>query len=269
MCVFFKCPTCPNVGGIQHYYLDSAQLSLTDSPRDLGILVDNSLRFHTHIKHAVNKAAGLANNLLKATLCRSSDFMTTIYKTHVRLLLEFGSPIWHTGYLGDLRLLESVQHRWTKQIDDLQDSSYADRLQVLNLYSVQGRLLRADLIKCWKIFHGHSSIIPSHLFTMSLTTGTRGHRFKLLKPHASLDCRRRFFSVRCIDQWNSLPDSVVSAAPIEHFKRSTSASEIFYSLLQTIIDTLTIHYHYHTPWVYYYTILLSWLQAAYTHTHTH
>ena len=154
----------------------------------------------------VNKAAGIANNLLKATLCRSVDFMTTIFKTHIRPILEFGSPVWHTGYLGDMKLLESVQRRWTKQVDGLQDYSYAQRLRHLNLYS--GRLIRADLIKYWKILHGHSPIVPTDLFTMSPATNTRGHKFKLLKPHASLDCRRKFFSVRGIDAWNSLPESI-------------------------------------------------------------
>ena len=222
-CVVLRCQRgtvdWANVGAIQHYYLDSSQLSLTDSPKDLGILVDNTLRFHAHVKMTVNKAAGLANNLLKATLCRSADFMTTIFKTHVRPILEFGSPVWHTGYLGDMKLLESVQRRWTKQVVGLQDYPYAQRLRQLNLFSVQGRLVRADLIKYWKIFHGHSPIVPSDFFTMSPATNTRGHRFKLLKPHASLECRRRFFCVRGIDAWNSLPEEVVCATTIESFKK--------------------------------------------------
>ncbi|KAK3886186.1 hypothetical protein Pcinc_009646 [Petrolisthes cinctipes] len=135
------------VGSLQHYHLDNSDLSLADNHRDLGILVDNTLKFHAHIRATVNKAAGLANNLLKSTLCRSSDFMVTILKSHIRPVLEFVSTVWNTGYLGDLRLLESVQRRWTKLIDGLADLSYTNRLKALNLYSVQGRLLRADLIK--------------------------------------------------------------------------------------------------------------------------
>ena len=142
---------------------------------------------------------------------------------------------------------------------------YADRLRA----SVQGRLLRADLIKCWKILHGHWSITPSHLFTMSPATGTIGHRFKFLKPHASLDCRRTFFSVRCIDQWNSLPDSVVSAATIEHFKKS------LHQCLGDILLIFTDHNWYSDyPLSLPYTlgILLHdtpVLTLSSTHTHTH
>ena len=78
--------------------------------------------------------------------------MIAIPKLHIRLILEFGSTVRNIGYLGDLRLLESVQRRWTKHIDGLVDLAQADHLKALNLHSVQSRLLRADL-KCWKIFH--------------------------------------------------------------------------------------------------------------------
>ena len=106
--------------------------------------------------------------------------MLTIYNTHIRPLLEFGSTVWNTGYVGDLKLVKSVQRRWTKQVDGFQDLSYYDRLKLLNQYSVQGKLLRADLIKCWKIFHNQSAIIPSDLFTLSPTTNTRGTGTKCL-----------------------------------------------------------------------------------------
>ena len=120
------------VGALQHYHLDNSDLSLADNLRDLAILVDNTLMFHAHIKKTVHKAAGLANNLLKSTLCRSSDFMMAILKSHIRPILEFGSTVWNTEYLGNLQLLESVQRRWTKHTDGLADqTAYADRLKAL------------------------------------------------------------------------------------------------------------------------------------------
>ena len=208
-----------DVGSLQHYTLNDSDIAISDCQKDLGILVDNSLKFHAHIMTTVNKAAGLSNNLIRSTKCRSAEFMMTVYKTHIRPLLEFGSVVWNTGYVGDLKLLESVQRSWTKQVDGLSELDYSQRLSILNLYSVQGRLLRADLIKCWKIFHKQSAVSPSDIFTFSSVASTRGHRFKVAKPHVSIECRRRFFSVRVIDSWNNLPDRVVSADSIEVFKR--------------------------------------------------
>ena len=206
------------LGSLSVYNMAGADLSVVESAGDLGILVDSSLRFHAHIRQIVAKAWGLANNLLPSTLCRSSEFMRNVFITHIRPLLEFSSSVWNTGYLGDSVLLESVQRRWTKHIDGLRDLEYADRLERLNLYSVKGRLLRADLIKYYKIFHDLSPISPVDLFILSPVSRTRGHRFKILKPHISVESRRRYFSVRCIDVWNSLPGELVECGSVLSFK---------------------------------------------------
>ena len=222
-----KCVTlrfCRGVGGlgglgsVVQYNMGGCDLLVGDSSKDLGVLVDSSLRFHAHVSQVVSKAWALANNLLRSTLCRSSDFMCGVYIAHIRPLLEYSSPVWNTGFVGDSRLLESVLRRWTKHIESMENVDYKDRLSIFNMYSVKGRLLRADLLKYFKIFSGLSVLSPSDLFVLSPSVGTRGHRFKILKHHASLESRRRFFSVRCIDIWNSLPDVLVGCGSVDQFK---------------------------------------------------
>jgi len=207
------------VGSLAGYSLDGVDIQFATSSRDLGVIVDSDLKFHIHVRSIVAKAAGLSCNILNSTMCRSREFMMTLYLTHIRPLLEFGSCVWNLGYVSDLKLLEGVQRRWTKRIDGLEDLSYGDRLAALDLYSVGGRLLRADIIKYWKIFHGKSGIIPSDLFTMAPAVGTRGHRFKVAHVRCHVECRKRFFALRCVDLWNSLPDQVVALDTVESFKR--------------------------------------------------
>lgn len=89
----------------------------------------------------------------------------TLLISHRRPLLEFASPEWNTGYLADLRLLESVR-RWSKRTDELADVPYFPRLKVLDLFSVKGRLLRAALLKCWNIFHGKYCLQPQDIFIL-------------------------------------------------------------------------------------------------------
>ena len=181
------------------------------------------LKFHHHIRSTVAKAAGVSNNLLKSTLCRSPNFMLKLLITHIRPILEFASCVWNSGFITDLSLLESVQRRWTKKISGLVDMSYEQRLKSLDLFSVKGRLLRADLIKCWKIFHNMSPISPSDLFLPTPITTTRGHCYKLYVTQCSCDARRRFFSVRVVQVWNSLPADVVMSPSINLFKKGLSA----------------------------------------------
>ena len=123
------------------------------------------------------------------------------------------------GHAEDLRKLERVQRRWTKQVEGLGELPYSERLRQLKLYSVQGRLLRADLIQYWRILHGKSSIAAVEFFTLSHNIGTRGHSLKLLVLRASTEVRKRSFTHRQVPLWNSLPERVVMAPNLSTFKR--------------------------------------------------
>ena len=138
-------------------------------------------------------------------MSRDASFMLPIFTTHVRPLLEYASSVWNLGYVGDVRQLESVQRRWTREILGMEGLDYHQRLKTLNLYSVEGRLLRHDIIKYWQIFHDHLSISRDDLFPRPLLSSTRGHSFKIAHTRTQLEVRKRFFSMRCVDLWNALP----------------------------------------------------------------
>ena len=59
--------------------------------------------------------------------------------------------MWDTWEMQEL--WKEVQRQWTREISRMNHLEYAQRLRQLNLYSVYDRLLRADIIKCWKVFH--------------------------------------------------------------------------------------------------------------------
>ena len=200
------------------YFIGDSPIPNKDSFRDLGVVVDSSLKFHLHINEVCRKANGIANSILRGTICRSPEFMVQVFITHIRPIIDFASVVWNTGYVGDLQMLESIQRRWTKKIAGFADHPYSVRLSTLNLFSIKGRLLRADLILVWKIMAG---LCPSlnALFERVAHGRTRGHSRKIFKPRHSTDVRSRFFSLRVIDLWNSLPEEVVSVQSVQTFKR--------------------------------------------------
>ena len=179
------------------FSLNGSPIASVNSARDLGVIVDRELKFHQHVNTTYGKAHGLASNLLSHTSNRSVGFMKELFVSHIRPLITFASPVWNTGYVGDEKKLESVQRRWTKQVRGFSELHYSDRLKKLNLTSIKGRLQRADIILCWKIFHGKCFIKPEQLFTMSTNT-TRGHCFKIFKPRIRAEIRRHSFAYRVI-----------------------------------------------------------------------
>ena len=103
-------------------------------------------------------------------------------------------------------------------VAEIGELPYDERLEELNLFSIQGRLLRNDLILIWKIINNQCIIQFDSLFQLAPALGTRGHAYKMLRPHVRLECRRRFFSVRVIRTWNSLSEDTVLAESLTQFK---------------------------------------------------
>ena len=201
------------------YWLYGTELRRVDSHRDLGIQVDYSLKFHSHISTIVNKASALANQILRCTVNSSVGFMVTLFTSHIRPLLDYCSTVWNLGYIGDVRKLESVQRRWTKEVDGCSELSYAERIRLLNLFSIWGRMLRTDLIKMWKIFNSVVDVGLLSILERQSHTATRGHRYKISVLLCRSEVRRRFFNVRSVGIWNNLPAAVVQSDSVSQFKR--------------------------------------------------
>ena len=113
-----------------------------------------------------------------------------------------------------MKLLENVQRRWIKIIDGFENLTYSQRLKYSDLFSVEGRFLRADVIKCW--------VSPQVIIVLAWSGITRGHRFKIVNEYFSLDCKRRSFVLSVASTWNSLPDNVVARETLGSFKRTIS-----------------------------------------------
>ena len=133
-------------------------------------------------------------------------------------MLEYCSPLWNLEYLTDTRMLEAIQRRWTKQIDAYENLDYDTRLRQLGLFSLEGRRLRADLIKLWKAFHPVVDVELTTLFDFPRVNVTRGHEYKIAMPVCRTDIRKRYLNARRVALWNSLPGCVVRAESLDKFK---------------------------------------------------
>ena len=74
------------------------------------------------------------------------------------------------------------------------------------------------MILVYQIFHGLIDINPSIFFAPATVSTTRGHNYKIFKPHSQCLTRSNFFSNRVINDWNSLPTNIVNANSINNFK---------------------------------------------------
>jgi len=136
----------------------------------------------------------------------------------VRPLVEYRTPAWSPHYNKDKVLLEKIQHRFTRMIPGFSQLDYMTRLKRLNLWTLEERRNRADLIELFKLYKGLSGIKLESMFEPSANNRTRGHSLKLRKHRSHLDLRKYFFSERVVNWWNDLDEDTVSATTINMFK---------------------------------------------------
>ena len=185
--------------------------------KDLGVIIDNELKFNEHIAQKVkkaNQALGMIRNTF-ANLDR--DIFLPLYKAFVRPHLEYASVVWTPQYKKDIISIENVQRRATKLVTGLKDSSYEDRLKSLGIPTLYYRRNRADMIQLYKIMNGFDKVHIQNI-TLAGDTVTRGHQFKLHKNQDRSKFGQGRFSSRVVGPWNSLMDSTVGAPSVNSFK---------------------------------------------------
>ena len=181
--------------------------------------VDSNLKYAQHINNIVGQARRRAGLLFKCFQTRDANTLSRAFVVYIRPLLEYASNVWSPVHVGLIDKLESVQRRFTKRISGLESLSYADRLKLLNLDSLELRRLRADLVSTYKFIFGLSDV-SSNFFAVRENCSTRGHQFKLMLEHCDTNTRKHFFAQRVVTVWNSLPAATTNFTTLTAFKAS-------------------------------------------------
>jgi len=147
---------------------------------------------------------------------RSKDTILALYKSLVRLHLEYCCPIWAPHYNKDIKL-NGVQRRATKIVQGIGHLSYDERLEYLGLTRLARRRIRGDLIETYKILNGVYSVPRDTFFQFELL-GLRDHNCKLFKKRFRVDVKKFCFSNRVVDNWNCLSACCVSSNTINMFR---------------------------------------------------
>ena len=99
-----------------NYILDSQSLQSSEEERDLGVIVDASLKFNKHVAAKVAKASQMLAIIKRSFSHLDEDSFVQLYKSLVRPHLEFASSVWSPYTVSNISSIERVQKRATKSM---------------------------------------------------------------------------------------------------------------------------------------------------------
>ena len=123
--------------------------------------------------------------------------------------------------------MEKVQEIAVKMVAGLKGRTYEERCAELGLESLQERRVRQDMA----LVHKYMAKQDQTLFIRS--GGNGGARTRtaagvdgLAVQFARTDVRKNSFTVRAVEQWNSLPNSLRAERKPESFKKRLKAVKV-------------------------------------------
>lgn len=213
-CVVMHCgKTNPNFT----YYLGESELNNVNEYEDLGVLIDNRLNLSNHCLKVRNKATRIVQCIKHSVTTRNKDTMLKLFTSLVRPVLDYCAPFWSPHLIKDIDLIEQVQRRFTKLISGCRDMTYPQRLEHLDLFSLEYRRKRGEIIETFK-FVKFTPDAARNIFMFSDVNRTRGHAHKMLKTKFKTKLGSNTFANRIVNTWNSLPSDAIESDGVESFK---------------------------------------------------
>ena len=186
-------------------FMNGDELDTSASFTQLGLPLSSNLTWKTHIHSLAKHASQKLGFLARARGFFSSSHLLSIYKSEVRPSLEYCSNVWGGAPKSTLCLLDKVQ---SKAIRLINNPNLTKSLQPLS-----HRHLVGDVSIYYRYFNGHCSqefrdIIPVPLRRVRTTgSSTHSHPFQVSLPNPRTLSHKSSLIPRTCNLWNVLPSS--------------------------------------------------------------
>uniref|UniRef100_A0A8C5PGW6 Reverse transcriptase domain-containing protein n=1 Tax=Leptobrachium leishanense TaxID=445787 RepID=A0A8C5PGW6_9ANUR len=137
----------------------------------LGVIISEDLRVSSQCNRAAGNAGRMLGNAGRMLGCvgrgissRKREVLMPLYRALVRPHLEYCVQYWRPYLQKDIDILERVQRRATKMVYGLKEKSYQERLNDLNMYSLERRRDRGDMIETFKYVKGIHKVEEGSIF---------------------------------------------------------------------------------------------------------
>ncbi|KAL0852460.1 hypothetical protein ABMA28_000634 [Loxostege sticticalis] len=139
------------------YVINNHAINEVDVIKDLGVHIDNKLRFHTHVDLLAKRSYKLLGFVLRnCREFRSASSKIAVFNTLVRSGLEYCSVVWNPHYEVHKKRLEAVQKRFLWHLSYQCNlvkrlPTYNSRLKYFKMTSLESRRNMMDYLFLFKL----------------------------------------------------------------------------------------------------------------------
>ena len=200
--------------------------------KDLGVTIDENLNFEEHISNKIRVANAMMGRIRSSFTFLDAQTFKRLYTSLVRPHIEYAQAVWSPYLEKHIKMLENVQIRATKLVNNIGDLDYTERLRKLELPSLRYRRRRGDMIEMFKHFNNYDGHALSTSFQPRQRV-LRTHNRQVYERIPKDGCRglqSNGFYYRTSREWNTLPASVAEAKTTDSFKNNLDEhwNEIIY-----------------------------------------
>jgi hypothetical protein len=205
----FKHPTTPYT-----YTINNIPIAITKSFVDLGVIVNNDLKWDNHINSCIKKANQKLGLIKRITGYECKPNLKLLcYISIVRPQLEYCSQLWNCFPTKKLLIsTESVQRRATKYILHDFQSNYEHRLSQLKILPLSLRREFLDLVFYYNSVNDlvdiNLSIMPKYITNVHIRTRRNNDDLLLQINKVKYNAFSKFFTNRISRSWNALPYNI-------------------------------------------------------------
>ena len=200
------------------YQMHNHALTQTQCYKYLGVHLNNTLNWNTHINNIVNKANKVLYVARQALYKSSKEVKQTAYKSLVRPLLEYSSSVWDPYTTTNIDAVEKVQRKAARFCCNNYNrhDSVTDMLHTLKWDSLAQRRKASRLATFHRIYH-HDQEALLDLSALVQRAPIANLRNQNSFRVNSITCKKNVghysFIPRTIREWNSLSENLIARFP--------------------------------------------------------
>ena len=89
--------------------MKDTKLKQVSQEKDIGVIVDEQLKFESHIYEKINKANSMMGLIHRSFINIDEDMFKKLFKVVVHPHLEYVNSVWHPTKIKDITAIENVQ----------------------------------------------------------------------------------------------------------------------------------------------------------------